>query len=44
MMVQGQHERVRAFMCAWAYIRICVQPGQMYILAHINVLLSFGTL
>lgn len=45
-MVQGQHEGVRvcAFMRAWDYICVCVQPGQTYILVRISVLFSFGTL
>lgn len=45
-MVQGQHESVRAcaFMCAWDYICVCVQPGQTYILVRISVLFFFWNL
>lgn len=43
-MVQGQNASVCAFMCAFGYKRVCVQPGLTCILVRISVLFSFGTL
>lgn len=43
-MVQGKNASVCAFMCAFGYKCVCVQPGQTCILVRISVLFSFGTL